>query len=537
MPPVPLGASVTKSGITVTYDDNTTQEISYANKTFSLNRGLRVKAGSSYLAGKLDVIGDSHFHNSLIVDKDTHISGKLDVSDAAHIRECLTVDGGFTLNGTLDVLDNTILGRNLNVAGVSEFVGDSKFKKNVVVDGNFTVLGRTTTINTINMAIKDNAILIADNNQADLIQSGIMIQYKPDGSDINKYAGIKRLPVSGEKGGEFIFYKDATNQIAPNAAGGNIGIIDTAGDVARILHAKQTAEAELPNLFAAKEAAIAAIDNVSCCVPDDPNAYAEAVAAAHNAALTATSAWQAKSNLILELSAAYNNAVIADNAYKVLLAAEQASAEEVLRLSKLKDITDSAIIPLENARDAALKLVIDTLLLKNEAESAGSSATNEITAWEEAVAAKNAAEIALATAVAANIEAATNLDAAITTHRANQLAITPTPTAAASNGVYAVVMAKSFNCASDARLKNNIITLDGALDKLDSIRGVYHQWNNEVEPHRAIGVIAQEVQAVYPELVTESSNGFLSVDYPKLTVVLLQSIKELKAMVLELAKK
>ena len=48
-------------------------------------------------------------------------------------------------------------------------------------------------------------------------------------------------------------------------------------------------------------------------------------------------------------------------------------------------------------------------------------------------------------------------------------------------------------------------------------------------------MIAQEVQAIYPELVQQGGNGFLSVNYPKLTAVLLQSIKELKAMVLALA--
>jgi hypothetical protein len=82
------------------------------------------------------------------------------------------------------------------------------------------------------------------------------------------------------------------------------------------------------------------------------------------------------------------------------------------------------------------------------------------------------------------------------------------------------------------------VNLDGALDKIDHIRGVYHHWIHENQPQeRQIGVIAQEVQAIYPELVNEGGNGFLSVNYPKLTAVLLQSIKELKAMVLDLAKK
>ena len=54
-------------------------------------------------------------------------------------------------------------------------------------------------------------------------------------------------------------------------------------------------------------------------------------------------------------------------------------------------------------------------------------------------------------------------------------------------------------------------------------------------PSRQIGVIAQEVQSIYPELITVGGNGYLSVNYPKLTAVLLQSVKELKMKVLEIA--
>jgi hypothetical protein len=94
--------------------------------------------------------------------------------------------------------------------------------------------------------------------------------------------------------------------------------------------------------------------------------------------------------------------------------------------------------------------------------------------------------------------------------------------------VYAAIMADSFTSASDARLKKNIVTLNGALDNLQTLRGVYHDWNDPNQSEdRQIGVIAQEIQEVYPELVTVGGNGFLSVNYPKLTAVLLQSIKEL----------
>jgi Concanavalin A-like lectin/glucanases superfamily/Chaperone of endosialidase len=114
----------------------------------------------------------------------------------------------------------------------------------------------------------------------------------------------------------------------------------------------------------------------------------------------------------------------------------------------------------------------------------------------------------------------------------------PSSTASSSStsssaDIYAVVVADAFNSTSDERLKNNIVPVQGALDKIDSLRVVYHGWNNPAQAgERQIGVIAQEVQAVYPELVMEGSDGYLSVNYPKLTTVLLQSIKELKALVL-----
>jgi hypothetical protein len=104
--------------------------------------------------------------------------------------------------------------------------------------------------------------------------------------------------------------------------------------------------------------------------------------------------------------------------------------------------------------------------------------------------------------------------------------------------LFANLLCNSFTCSSDLNLKCNIVTLNSTLHNIDGLRGVYHDWNNqEQSSKRQIGVIAQEVQAIYPELVSMSGNGYLCVDYPKLTAVLLQAVKELKAMVLEISSK
>ena len=94
---------------------------------------------------------------------------------------------------------------------------------------------------------------------------------------------------------------------------------------------------------------------------------------------------------------------------------------------------------------------------------------------------------------------------------------------------------------SDARLKTNVKTIDNALDIVDQLRGVSFDWKKSGE--HSIGVIAQEVEKVLPELVTKSTSvdpdtkeelDIKSVDYGKMVGVLINAIKELKAEVAEL---
>ncbi|MFH1688070.1 MAG: tail fiber domain-containing protein [bacterium] len=84
---------------------------------------------------------------------------------------------------------------------------------------------------------------------------------------------------------------------------------------------------------------------------------------------------------------------------------------------------------------------------------------------------------------------------------------------------------------SDVRLKRSIGHIDHALDKVENIRGVSFEWTDEVDSDdgRQLGVIAQEVETVLPELVSTDSEGYKSVDYGKLTAVLIEAVKELRS--------
>jgi len=86
----------------------------------------------------------------------------------------------------------------------------------------------------------------------------------------------------------------------------------------------------------------------------------------------------------------------------------------------------------------------------------------------------------------------------------------------------------TLNTPSDIRLKTKIETLTDVLSKLEQLRGVSYEYKNQEKYATGpqIGVIAQELQKVFPELVKTDAKGYLSVNYSQLTGVLIQAIKE-----------
>lgn len=85
---------------------------------------------------------------------------------------------------------------------------------------------------------------------------------------------------------------------------------------------------------------------------------------------------------------------------------------------------------------------------------------------------------------------------------------------------------------SDESLKENIQTIENACDKVSKLRGV--SYNKIGEEDKKIGVIAQEIETVVPEVVTEDIDGIKSVSYTNLVGLLIQSNKELIERVSEL---
>ncbi len=87
--------------------------------------------------------------------------------------------------------------------------------------------------------------------------------------------------------------------------------------------------------------------------------------------------------------------------------------------------------------------------------------------------------------------------------------------------------ATNFNSLSDARYKTNITPITDAGKKIAAINGVSFNWLENNKP--SLGVIAQEVEQVLPELVATGSDGFKSVNYSGIIGVLIEAVKELQA--------
>ena len=115
---------------------------------------------------------------------------------------------------------------------------------------------------------------------------------------------------------------------------------------------------------------------------------------------------------------------------------------------------------------------------------------------------------------------------------------------ASGNGLFdGDVVASSTLIASDIRLKENVEDLNYGLKDVMNMRAVSFDWKDKRDKTHDIGVIAQEMETIIPEVVNEidtlNSDGehHKTVDYAKLTSVLIKAIQEQQQQINELKEK
>jgi hypothetical protein len=91
---------------------------------------------------------------------------------------------------------------------------------------------------------------------------------------------------------------------------------------------------------------------------------------------------------------------------------------------------------------------------------------------------------------------------------------------------------------SDERLKENITPISDAINKINQIGGYGFDWNSNSEHSgHDVGVIAQEIEKVLPEVVTTRDNGYKAVRYEKIVALLIEAVKEQQLQIEELKSK
>jgi Chaperone of endosialidase len=101
----------------------------------------------------------------------------------------------------------------------------------------------------------------------------------------------------------------------------------------------------------------------------------------------------------------------------------------------------------------------------------------------------------------------------------------------------------SIAACSDARYKTNIVSLDNPMEKILLLNGVTYNWNIAAFPgmnfsdKKQIGFIAQDVEKLFPELVFTDANGYKSIDYTRLTPLLVETVKDQQKEIIDIRKR
>jgi hypothetical protein len=98
-----------------------------------------------------------------------------------------------------------------------------------------------------------------------------------------------------------------------------------------------------------------------------------------------------------------------------------------------------------------------------------------------------------------------------------------------SAGVYMTSTATSWTAQSDERLKDITGTITNAVQSVQSLRPVQYTLKSDQDKTQRVGLIAQDVQKVLPEVVDTDANGYLGVRYSEIVPLLVAAIQELKA--------
>ncbi|MCF8256109.1 MAG: tail fiber domain-containing protein [Flavobacteriales bacterium] len=166
----------------------------------------------------------------------------------------------------------------------------------------------------------------------------------------------------------------------------------------------------------------------------------------------------------------------------------------------------------------------------NLGSSTGASATNILSG-------SAAVNVNVSNNQPTNINTGTSSGSVLIGNAANNVGIGGAVNASYKVNITGKVKSTGINETSDERLKVNFASIDGALEKVLSMAGKYYDWRTLEFPNmglsegRQVGVIAQEMEKILPEVVTTGEDGYKAVEYGHIVPVLIEAIKEQQAII------
>jgi hypothetical protein len=463
----------------------------------------------------------------------------------------LTTSNGsaLTVNSNLDLGSNTVSAGTFigSFSGNISASSGTTTMNNLVVDGNLTVGGTTTTVNTETINLADNIITLNSNATGTPTQNGGIEVERGDSTNVtlrwNESSDKWEVTEDGSTYKEILLDGDVPDNAATATAletARNIGGVSFDGTADINLPGVNTAGTQNTSgnaataTLASSATALAnarTIGGVSFDGTANINLPGVNTSGNQDTSGNAATATKLATARTIGLSGDVSGSVSFDgsaNATITATVANNSHSHTIANVTGLQTALDAAFVSASASNDTitfttaggttSSVSISDAVLSTEQVQDIIGGMVSSNSETNIAVTYNDTTGKLDFSATGTAYTAGTNLSLS-----GSQFSVVASPTFTGT------VTAVNFNATSDERLKENVETIADAGSKVAALRGVNFDWKATGE--KTMGVIAQEVEAVIPEVVATDDEGMKSVDYQAMVGLLIEAVKELQAKV------